>query len=399
MVHVIADDAEAMAVAAELSARFAEDASRRDAERILPEAELEALSASGLLGITVPKDHGGAAVSTRTLGQVFRLLSEGDSSIGQIPQNQVFFIEVLKHNGTPEQRAYFYGELLAGKRFGNALAEAGAKTALAFETKLLRQPEGDYRISGTKNYSTGALFAHWIPVFAVDENDRIHAAFLPAGASGMTVLDDWDGIGQRTTASGTVLLEDVRVPADRVVPHHRTFDESEIFGAFGQYMHAAIDVGIALAALRDGGAFVRDVARPWREAEVERAAEEPLVIHRFGELALRVRAAIALLDHAGVALDTARQALSSAAGDAETLAAEASVAVAAARAQGDEAAIAVSNAVFELAGTRSALAKHNLHRHWRNARTHTLHDPRRWKLQHIGNYELNGIFPPRNGIV
>ncbi|MER5392864.1 SfnB family sulfur acquisition oxidoreductase [Saccharopolyspora sp. NPDC002686] len=399
MVNVIADDAEALAVAARLGERFAEGASQRDAQRILPEDELDELSRSGLLGITVPRRHGGAEVSYRTLGGVFRLLAAGDSSIGQIPQNHFFFLDVLRHNATERQLTFFHAEVLAGKRLGNALAEAGAKNAHAFETKLVEQPGGDFRISGTKNYTTGALFAHWIPVFAIDGEDRVNAAFVPSGADGLAVLDDWDGIGQRTTASGTVLLDDVHVPAERVVPHYRTFDGPEIFGAFGQYLHAAIDVGIADAALSDGGEAVRELSRPWWEAGVERTADEPLVVQRFGELALRVRAAGALLAEAGDALDDARRALDSEADDAEAKAAEASIAVAAVRAQADEAAVSVSSEIFALIGARAARTGRNLDRHWRNARTHTLHDPRRWKVQHLGNYALNGIRPPRNGIV
>ncbi|MGX1567849.1 acyl-CoA dehydrogenase family protein, partial [Streptomyces sp. NPDC055509] len=108
MTHVIADDAEAVAVAGELAGEFAREAARRDAERILPRAELDRLSASGLLGITVPRSHGGAEVGARTLGEVVRLLSAADGSIGQIPQNHFFFVEVLKENGTAGQRDLFY---------------------------------------------------------------------------------------------------------------------------------------------------------------------------------------------------------------------------------------------------------------------------------------------------
>ena len=61
-----------------------------------------------------------------------------------------------------------------------------------------------------------------------------------------------------------------------------------------------------------------------------------------------------------------------------------------------EVAIAATNKLFELAGTRSTLREHNLDRHWRNARTHTLHDPVRWKYFHVGNYHLNGVNPPRH---
>ncbi|MGW0865200.1 SfnB family sulfur acquisition oxidoreductase [Streptomyces sp. NPDC002611] len=394
MTQVIADDAEAVAVAGELAAEFAREAALRDAERILPRAELDRLSASGLLGITVPRSHGGAGVGARTLGEVVRLLSAADPSIGQIPQNHFFFVEVLKENGTAAQRDLFYAELLAGRRFGNALAEKGTRHALEFATRLEPRPDGSYTLTGTKNYSTGALFAHWIPVFALGPDDSLTAAFVPYDAPGVTVVDDWDGIGQRGTASGTVRFEDVHVPADRVVPHHLTFERPEVFGAFGQFIHAAVDTGIARGALEEGGELIRDIARPWGESGADRANEEPLVIHRFGELALLVRAAEALLDRAGDTLDAARSA-----SDDAGLAAEASVAVAAARAQADTAALTVANDVFALIGTRSVTGGRGLDRHWRNARTHTLHDPRRWKIQHLGNHALNGVAPPANGIV
>ncbi|OAH11916.1 SfnB family sulfur acquisition oxidoreductase [Streptomyces jeddahensis] len=394
MTHVIATDAEAIETAAHLAAKFAREAALRDAERILPRAELDELSESGLLAITVPRSHGGAEVSARTLGEVIRLLSAADSSIGQIPQNHFFFVEVLKENGTPEQRDFFYAELLAGRRFGNALAEKGTQHALAFATRLQPQPDGSYVLTGTKNYSTGALFADWIPVFALDPEDRLTAAFLPHDAPGLTVVDDWDGIGQRTTASGTVRLEHVPVPADRVVPHHLTFERPEVFGAFGQYIHAAVDTGIARAALEEGGELIRTIARPWGESGADRASDEPLVIQKFGELSLLVRSAEALLDRAGGAIDAAREAPAD-----EDLAAEASLAVTAARAQADTAALTVASDVFALIGTRSVTGGLGLDRHWRNARTHTLHDPRRWKIQHLGNHALNGVNPPANGIV
>ncbi|EFL22129.1 acyl-CoA dehydrogenase [Streptomyces himastatinicus ATCC 53653] len=395
MAHVIATEAEAARVAAKLAEGFRTGAARRDADRRLPRAELDALSESGLLGVTVPRAHGGAGVGARTLGEVIRLLSAADSSIGQIPQNHFFFVEVLKENGTEEQRAFFYGELLAGRRFGNALAEKGTRHALEFATRLVPDPvAGGFRLTGTKDYATGALFAHWVPVFALGPEDRLTAAFLPHDAPGLTVVDDWDGIGQRTTASGTVRLDDVHVPQERVVPHHLTFERPEVFGAFGQYLHAAVDTGIARAALEEGGELIRTVARPWGESGADRAAGEPLVIQKFGELALLVRSAEALLERAGAAIDAAR----GAPGD-EPLAGEASIAVTAARAQADTAAVTVASEVFALIGTRSALRGGNLDRHWRNARTHTLHDPRRWKIQHLGNHALNGVTPPANGIV
>jgi alkylation response protein AidB-like acyl-CoA dehydrogenase len=53
--------------------------------------------------------------------------------------------------------------------------------------------------------------------------------------------------------------------------------------------------------------------------------------------------------------------------------------------------------LVELGGTRSASGSGNLSRYWRDARTHTLHDATRWKLQHIGRYAVTGTLPPRHG--
>ncbi|WP_432045552.1 SfnB family sulfur acquisition oxidoreductase [Streptomyces asiaticus] len=390
---VIADDTEALKVAAALAEEFRTGAAERDAQRRLPRAELDRLSASGLLAITVPAGHGGADVSAVTLAEVFRLLAAADASLAQIPQSHFVYINVLRRQGTRAQQAFFFGEVLAGKRFGNAQSEAGTRHIQDIRTRLAPATDGSYTLTGVKHYSTGALFADWIPVLARAEHDDLHVAYVPRDAPGLTVVDDWDGMGQRTTASGTVRLEAVPVPADRVVPHHLTSCGPQLHGAVAQLLHAAIDAGIASGALAEAVAFVRTKSRPWFESGFETAAEDPLLIQRFGELALQVRGAEALLSAAARAVDTARGHLD------EDTAAEASIAVAAAKVAAANAAVETGSSLFEVSGTRSALDSLGLHRHWRDARTHTLHDPARWKVQHIGRYVLNGTKPPRHGLL
>lgn len=391
--HVIADRAEALETARALAAEFRAGASARDTERRLPREELDRLSESGLLAVTVPADHGGADVDAATLAEIFRVLATADGSLAQIPQSHFAYVNVIHRQGTDEQRKFFYAELLAGRRFGNAQSEAGTRHIQDFRTRLTRAPDGSYTLNGTKNYCTGALFAHWIPVLARADDENLHVAYVPADAPGLTVIDDWDGLGQRTTASGTVRLDGVQVPADRVLPHHLTFEGPQLHGAWAQLLHAAIDAGIAGGALAEAAEFVRTKSRPWFESGFESAAEDPLLIQRFGELAIQVRAAEALLKEAAGAVDAARAYLT------DDSAAEASIAVAAAKVTAAQAAVDVASALFEVSGTRSALNSLNLHRHWRDARTHTLHDPTRWKVQHIGRYVLNGVRPPRNGLL
>lgn len=389
-VRVLRTEAEAIEAAATFADEIRADASDRDRHRRLPFVELRQLARTGLLGITVPKSHGGLGISCRNLVEIFKIISTADPSIGQIPQNHHVFVRAVELEGDEAQKAFFFNQLLDGAQFGNALSERGTKTVLEFKTRLTPSGDGKFRLDGRKFYCTGALFAAWIPVFALGEHDKLVVAYVPRNAKGLTVIDDWSGIGQRVTASGSVLLENVEVPAGHVVPLWRNYERPHTLGAFAQIMHVAIDVGIAAAALGDAASFVRERTRPWAESGLARAADEPHLIKRFGELYVALQGADALLERAAISLDEAG--LKNITEEAAT---RASVAVAAAKSFSTQVAIETTNALFELAGTASMDASQNLDRHWRNARIHTLHDPARWKQFHLGNWYLNGIAPPR----
>ncbi|RWX80967.1 SfnB family sulfur acquisition oxidoreductase [Neorhizobium lilium] len=387
----LATEDEALSAAKALSMQIAEGASLRDRERILPHHEMELVAQSGLLGITVPSDYGGTDISNPFLAEVIAILSEGDSSIGQIPQNHFYILEVLRLGGTEEQKRYFFSRALAGEHFANALAETGTKAAGEIETRLVPDGAG-YRITGRKYYSTGALFCDWVAIFALDPQNRMVMAIVPRNSQGMTIVDDWAGFGQRTTASGTVTIDNIYVTADCVIGHDQVFERPATLGSLGQLLHAAVDLGIARAAFADMVQFVRTRSRGHRHLGIENASDDPLTIARTGSLAVKIEAASAMLERAGRKIDMAQVSPSMEA------AAEASLAVAATKVLTTEAAIETTNALFELAGTSSTDEKLNLDRHWRNARTHTVHDPVRWKHYALGDFYLNGKMPPPSGI-
>ena len=154
------------------------------------------------------------------------------------------------------------------------------------QTRLVRSGDG-YLLSGRKFYSSGALFAHWIPVVAKDEDDHTVIAFVDRNAKGLTVIDDWSSFGQRTTASGTTVLESVEVSRNNVVPHYLAFERPTTMGAVAQIIQAAVDVGIASAAFKDTTSFVRTRTRPWVDSGVELGSQDPLTVFHVGELAVR----------------------------------------------------------------------------------------------------------------
>lgn len=386
--HLIRNDAEAVAVARELAASFIREASLRDREGYLPIEEIDAYSRSGLWGINVPKAYGGAGVSYATLAEVIRIIAAADSSIAQISQNHLVLVAHIALDASEAQKRELFDLVLQGYRFGNAFSELNSRNVAAFETKVLDQ--GNHvLVNGQKFYTTGALLAHIVPIVAVDESGKGYLVFADRDAPGLTVINDWSSFGQRTTASGSVKIDQVRVPKGRLVPI-QAFDTPTAAGPISQIIQSAIDAGIARGALDETIAFVREKSRPWIDSGKESAAEDPFTIQAIGNLAIRLRAAEAVLEQAGRRIDEALAAPSEQTVDAAT------VTTAESKVLTTEVAIEATTRLFELAGTRATLASHNLDRHWRNARVHTLHDPVRWKYFHIGNYYLNQVSPPRH---
>jgi alkylation response protein AidB-like acyl-CoA dehydrogenase len=124
----------------------------------------------------------------------------------------------------------------------------------------------------------------------------------------------------------------------------------------------------------------------------ERATDDPHVLHRTGELSARLHAAEGLLERAARVLDGLPHVPAT-----REEAARGSLAVAEAKAFGSEAAVAIASELFALTGASATDDKHDLHRHWRNARTHSVHDPIRWKYHHVGAGVLNDEVPPNHG--
>ncbi len=349
---------QAVRIATELAEAFAAGAAERDLSRRLPHEELDQLSASGLLAITVPAEFGGADLPPSVVAEVVRILAAADPNIAQVPHSHFVYLNLLRLAGTRAQRRDYFGKVLAGARIANAQSERSGATVAEIAT-VLRPIDGAagrggarrFVVEGTKFYCTGSLFADVLAVLTrLDDPQDIsrlapgeYVAFVPALEPGVRIVDDWDALGQRTTGSGTVEFDAVEVGHEQLVAR------------FGEL---AVAVAAAESTLIAAGAAVDAAVRPGVIAE----GEGP----------------VAHLDSAG---------------------ARASIAVATAKILADRAANEVSAAIFEVGGTRSAASEHRLDHFWRNARTHTLHDPVRWKYQHIGRAVLHNRPPPLHGVI
>jgi alkylation response protein AidB-like acyl-CoA dehydrogenase len=248
--HVIKSDGEAIALARALAAEFAVEAAERDRTRRLPAAELDRFSGKGLWAITVPKAYGGAQVSFATLAEVVKIISAADPSIGQMPQNHLAALDAIRATASEDQKKWWFSRVLKGYRLGNAFSEAKSRHVGAFETTLT--PDGDgFIVKGEKFYATGALFAHYIHIGAVDPKGKVHLAIVPRDAPGLTIIDSWSSFGQRTTASGNVRIDNVRVDALGVIPAYLGGEKPSANGAV-----ASIDCAVEEIIERHSHAIV-----------------------------------------------------------------------------------------------------------------------------------------------
>ena len=389
-IHVIQNDQDAINAAYHVADFALEGRDQRDQNRQLPFAEIELFSKKGLGGIRIPQTFGGAFVSNKTLAQVFRIINKADSSVGQIPQNQIALLNMIDILGSEQQKQFIFNEILNGKRLANGGPERNTKDTKTLNTTLSIE-NGRYYVDGEKFYSTGSSFAHWLAIKAIHPEGYVVLTLIDVTAQGVEVIDNWNGFGQRTTSSGTVKLQRVEVDPLLIFDERKLAEDVTYRGAFSQLMQVAIDVGIAEAAFEDTLSAVKK-ARPIVDAQVEKASFEHYTLQEVGKSAVLLDAAILLLDEAAEYLDELDQ-LSVVSAEQ---AAQASILVAEAKVYANDAALQISEKLLELGGSRSSLSQHNLDQHWRNARVHTLHDPIRWKLHALGNYYLNNTFPARH---
>ncbi|WP_074382679.1 SfnB family sulfur acquisition oxidoreductase [Acinetobacter pseudolwoffii] len=388
--HVIEHDSEAIYAAYHVADFALSGRNQRDQDRELPFAEVNLFSQKGLGGIRIPREFGGAFVSNKSLAQVFRIINKADSSLGQIPQNQIALLNMINIMGSQQQKTFVFNEILHGKRLANGGPERNTKDSKTLNTRLSIEDER-YFVTGEKFYSTGSSFADWLAIKAIHPEGHVVLTLVERSQPGLEVIDNWNGFGQRTTSSGTVKLDHVEVNPLLIFDERLLANQPNYRGAFSQLMQVAIDVGIAEAALADTISAVKQ-ARPIIDSGLDKASFEHYTLQEVGKSIVLLDAAILLLDEAAEYLDELDQLTQV----TEQQAALASIRVAEAKVYANDAALHISEKLLELGGSRASLQQHNYDQHWRNARVHTLHDPIRWKLHALGDYYLNNTLPARH---
>lgn len=291
-------------------------------------------------------------------------------------------VELLVRVGTPGQRETWFPQFHEGARAGNAAAERSVAHAKITATRLTRDGDVGFRLNGRKSNSTGAPGAALIVVLAVEDDGKPVSVLVPKDAPGLTVLDDWHGLGQRGTGSGTTILDNIAIPETDVLPRWLNADQPNVGTAAANLAHVGIDLGIARAAVDDTLLLLR------QRGDSE---NDTRILHQIGQLSAKLNASERLFADALARLNDLRDVKLTI-----DLTQALSLQVSIAKVHAGELAVEIGQALFTLAGPEALDPERGLDRHWRNARTHTQHDPSRWRYLRAGDHLLNGRLPPRN---
>lgn len=363
------------------------EARRKRGKEERPFYAIDLIRQARLGALRLPVELGGNGASIRDLFGVVIRLAEVDPDVAHILRAHYYYVEEFLLNPNEGVRSKWLARIADGAIIGNAFTEISSRNVgkLTFETTLTS--DGDnYRLNGTKYFSTGTLYSDWVVVLASTPDDELATVIIPTLRNGVTIKDDWDGFGQKLTGSGTTLLNNVLVNRDEVLG----FGEAETpFNAYWQLILHAVIAGIVRNVEADAAALVKGRTRSFTFAAAATPAEDPQLQQVIGEISSIAYAAEAIVLGAADALDNA--VLSAVNGVIDyRVSHEASLQAAKAKVIIDELALKAASLLFEVGGASATRTSAHLDRHWRNIRTIASHNPAVYKARAIGNLVVNG---------
>lgn len=374
--------------ARDVARQLAATALERDRANKDPVEELALLRESGLLGLAAPREFGGAGANLVQALKISRIIAAADGSIGQL-------IAYHYSNGV---WTYILGTRQQWEKTARGVGAQGwFQGGVSNPRDQWNEIEhvGDRRfLNGRRTFATGASVAQVITVSLWDNGKRAHYQ-IPPTRKGISFGGDWDNLGQRLTASGSVTFDRVEVFEDELLSALDDYEgdvelRDGLRVLFSQLIFINFYLGIAEGALAAAADHVRRFGRPWPESGLERAIDDPYHLVLFGRLSAGIAAGVAIADKAAALYEAALHAGASVTaqqwGELATIIDQGKIVA-------NDVVLDVTARIFEATGARSTANKYGLDIYWRNARTHTVHDPVSYRAREVGTYLLAETLP------
>jgi isovaleryl-CoA dehydrogenase len=346
---------------------------REDRDAEWPATSMRALADAGLMGLLVPAEHGGHGLGMTALAAVSQEIAREGPSTALCFAMHCVGTAVIAARPTPGQARDLLEPIARGEHITTlALSEPGSGSQFWIPATRLT-PAGDgYAVQGTKSFVTngGRADSYVMSTVAAEGAGAGDGTFslvvINGGADGLCWQDPWHGLGMRANSSRTVHLQDVRVPADRILGRHgdQLWYVFEIVAPYFLMAMAGTYLGIAVECVE----AARDHLGSRRHAHTgELLGASPLLAHRLGDLWIRMDAARQLVYTAARRAD---------AGDPDSL-----VPVFACKAAASKAAVDIANEAMTLAGGMAYRENSKLARMLRDARASHVMAPTTDQLQ------------------
>ncbi|MEN3167943.1 acyl-CoA dehydrogenase family protein [Gluconobacter sp. OJB] len=355
--------------------------------RELPFEQIRFLKESGFTALRVPVVHGGSGASLEDLFALVTTLATADSNVAQALRAHFGFVEHLLFESAGPYRTKWLDRLGTGQTAGAAAAEGPASKRDLFSTTL-SQTDGRWVINGSKFFTTGSLYADWLTVTGTTEDGQTVKTLAARNDPGLEIVDDWDGIGQRLTASGTAHFRNVHTEEADLRYGNTAFPHSQ---AFFQLYHLATVAGIARAAATDVADAVRRRKRSFSHGNADLPAADPQILEIVGHVFSAAYLASAAVERAARAIQAVAD---SPVPELDLTVARAELEVWQVQDRILPLVLEATTALFDALSGGATLRVAGLDRHWRNVRTLGNHNPRVYRTRVVGDYAVNGTLPP-----
>jgi alkylation response protein AidB-like acyl-CoA dehydrogenase len=377
--------AERLRTADEVAIKLRATAAERDRANQPPRPEIELLRENDLLQVQEPVGYGGSGLNYAQAAQITRRIARGDTSIAHLIGYHYAQTRIDRLFGTPEQ-----AEAQSRRNAEQKLFWGGVQNPRGGSEIVLTRDGDGFVLNGHRSFASGASTGDWLSVTASFDGNLAFVS-IPGGRDGFKADGDWDNIGQRLTDSGGVVFDNVRVSRDEILGTDPIGGQAPtpyqtLVTPHWQLAFVNFYIGTAEGAIEEALDWTRSYGSPWESSGVDRAVDDPYILERVGEIVSEVRAAALLADRAGDALQAALDT-----GPALTASqrAEGAVAIYEAKVITTKVALDVTSRLFEIQGARATTTRYGFDRHWRNIRTHTVHDPVAYKAREVGDWVLN----------
>jgi alkylation response protein AidB-like acyl-CoA dehydrogenase len=347
-------------------------AASADASNRSPIAEFDQLRVCGFGSARLPVEYGGAGMELEEFISVLIAVAKADPSLAHAWIAHFTFTEDLR-------RSSRLLDTWAHDIVTDKLLFANAAVPTARTPMTLRPADsnpGTYVLDGAKHYCTGSVYCTHLQVFAELAGERVNV-IVSSDAPGVVVEDNWNGFGQRQSASGDVSFTAVQVHDEQILRLATSPSPTGYLLAFSQLFLLAILAGIAESAAEDLVAWLGNKRSHFSHGAATDPRDDPLMQAVVGAVISKADSAAALVLHAARRLDR----------DAHSGVEDVSpafMAICACQAVVVDLVNDATSQIFDAGGGSMTSNELGLDRHWRNARTVACHNPVNLRLKDIG---------------